>query len=110
MNETRPINRRNFIKETTVASAFMGLSPGLLASANADDNPNPPGDGKKIKVGLIGCGSVSGAYLPNLTSKPFIEVVSLCDLIIERAQKRAERFKVPNIYPNIDAMLAGAPF
>jgi hypothetical protein len=26
---------------------------------------NPTG---KIKVGLIGCGSVSGAYLPNLTS------------------------------------------
>ncbi|MBI4325097.1 MAG: Gfo/Idh/MocA family oxidoreductase [Chloroflexi bacterium] len=101
MNDTRTLNRRRFIKEATATGATLGLVPGLLAAAE------PTG---KIKVGLIGCGSVSGSYLPNLTSQPFIEVVSVCDIIVERARKRAERFKVPNVYPNIDAMLAGAPF
>jgi len=37
-------------------------------------------------------------------------VVSVCDIIPERAKKRAEQFKVPNVYPNIDEMLAGAEF
>jgi predicted dehydrogenase len=66
--------------------------------------------GSKIRVGEIGCGSVSGSYLPNLTSQPFIEVVSVCDIVVERAKKRAQQYKVPNVYPNIDEMLAGAPF
>jgi predicted dehydrogenase len=34
----------------------------------------------------------------------------LCDIKPDRALKQAERFKVANHYPNIDAMLAGVPF
>jgi predicted dehydrogenase len=66
--------------------------------------------GKKIRLGLIGCGSVSGVYLPHLTKSPYVEVVSLCDIISERAKKRAEEFNVANHYPSIEKMLAGAPF
>jgi predicted dehydrogenase len=36
--------------------------------------------------------------------------VNTCDIIVERASTAAERHKVPHHYPNIDAMLAGAPF
>jgi predicted dehydrogenase len=36
--------------------------------------------------------------------------VSLCDIRPERARSQAERFAVPNHYPHIDQMLAGAPF
>ena len=104
MNQEHITTRRHFLKDSGLAGVAIGLAPGLLA---ADAPPAPPG---KIKVGLIGCGSVSGAYLPNLTSKDYIEVVSLCDLKPERARKRAEQFKVPNTYPNIDEMLAGAKF
>jgi predicted dehydrogenase len=67
-------------------------------------------DGKKIRIGIIGCGSVSGVYLPHLTKSPYVEVVSACDIIIERAQKRAKEFNIPNVYPSIEKMLAGAPF
>lgn len=104
MNNAQGITRRHFLKESVAAGAVIGLAPSLLA---ADNPARPPG---KIKVGLIGCGSVSGAYLPNLTSKDYIEVVSVCDIRPERARKRAEQFKVPNAYPNIDDMLAGATF
>lgn len=65
---------------------------------------------KKVKVGVIGCGSVSGQYLPHLAKCPFAEVVSACDIRPERAKQRAEQFKIPNQYPNIDDMLAGAAF
>ncbi|MEY4931268.1 MAG: hypothetical protein RI909_1992, partial [Bacteroidota bacterium] len=66
--------------------------------------------GKKIKIGLIGCGSVSGVYLPHLSKSPYVDLVSVCDIIPERAKKRAEEFKVPNQYAHIDQLLAGAPF
>ncbi|HOW64931.1 MAG TPA: Gfo/Idh/MocA family oxidoreductase [Verrucomicrobiota bacterium] len=65
---------------------------------------------RRIRTGVIGCGSVSGAYLPTLKNSPFVEVVSLCDIRYERAQQRGRDFKVENTYPDIDAMLAGVPF
>ena len=100
------MDRRTFIKESALTGAALGLAPSLLTAAT----PATPGPAGKIRVGLIGCGSVSGSYLPNLTKQPFIEVVSVCDIILERAKKRAEQFKVPNVYPNIDEMLKGARF
>lgn len=96
------LNRREFTKATLLAGA--AVASGALVSSAAD------APAKRIRTGVIGCGSVSGAYLPNLTESPFVEVVSLCDIKPERARKQAERFKVDNHYPNIDAMLAGVPF
>jgi len=103
-NET--IARRQFLKETALLGAAAGIAPNLLSAESGAS----PFKGGKIRVGEIGCGSVSGSYLPNLMKQPFIEVVSVCDIKIERAKKRAEQYKVPNVYPNIDEMLAGVPF
>ena len=92
--------RRRFIQHT--GAAGLALGAGLRSDAQVPE--------RKIKVGLIGCGSVSGQYLPNLKACPFVEMVSVCDIRSERAARRAEQFKVANQYPRIDAMLAGAPF
>lgn len=64
----------------------------------------------RIRTAIIGCGSVSNAYLPVLTRSPFVEVVSLCDIRPERARRQAERFKIGQHYPHVDALLAGVPF
>jgi predicted dehydrogenase len=77
--------------------------------AGAVPASEPPAN-RRIRVGLIGCGSVSGQYLPNLAKCPYAEVVSVCDIIPERAEKRAREFGVQNHYPHIDQMLAGVPF
>src|SRR5262245_19915023 len=108
MKTDQSIDRRRFLKDTAVLGAVVGVAPNLLSAE--PDSGTGPFKGGKIRVGEIGCGNVSGSYLPNLTSQPFIEVVSVCDIILERAKKRAQQFKVPNVYPNIDEMLAGAPF
>jgi predicted dehydrogenase len=80
---------------------------GPLGAAAAE----PDGARKeRIRVGVIGCGSVSGAYLPHLAKCPFAEVVSTCDIIPERAERRAREFKIANHYPHIEKMLAGAEF
>jgi predicted dehydrogenase len=49
-------------------------------------------------------------YLPHLSQCRHVELVSACDIIIERAKAQAERFKIPSHYPHIDQMLAGARF
>ena len=108
MNRQPNLTRRDFLAQSTLATAAWAGVPLLAQASQAAGAPRVKGD--KLRVGHIGCGSVSGAYLPVMTRHPLIEVVSVCDIIPERAQKRAEQFKVPNVYPHIDAMLAGAEF
>jgi predicted dehydrogenase len=108
MKETGTMDRRSFLKQTALTSAALTGAAFLPAHALAEGAPRV--NREKVRVGLIGCGSVSGSYLPNLTSHSYIDVVSVCDIIPERAEKRAREFKVPNHYPHIDKMLAGAEF
>jgi predicted dehydrogenase len=96
------MTRTEFLHQVSLLSAGALITP--IASW-AESKPD-----KKIRVAVIGCGSVSGVYLPHLTASPFVEVVSVCDIIPERAAKRAAEFKVPNQYPHIDKLLAGAAF
>jgi len=49
-------------------------------------------------------------YLPHLSKSPYVELVSACDIIPERAEKRAKEFNIPNYYPHIDKQLAGPAF
>ncbi len=95
------LTRQEFLQRTAMAGAALLLSSleGFAISEN-----------KKLKVGVIGCGSVSTQYLPHLSKASFIEIVSVCDIIPERAVIRAKEYKVPNHYPHIDKMLAGPKF
>ena len=94
------LTRRDFTKTTLLAGAAV------LSGAAAAVAQSP----RRIRTGVIGCGSVSNAYLPVLVKCPYVEVVSLCDIRPERARKQAEKFTVAHHYPHIDAMLAGEPF
>src|SRR5258705_3765838 len=100
--QPRLVNRRHFTKAALLsASAIAAKGSSGFAAEIAP---------KKIRTAVIGCGSVSGRYLPVLTKSPFVEVVSVCDIKPERAKRRAEAFKVAHYYPHIDQMLAGEPF
>jgi predicted dehydrogenase len=52
---------------------------------------------RKVKVGVIGCGMISGIYLKNCTQvfNHILEVAACADLVPELARKRAEEFNVP---------------
>lgn len=97
--ESTNISRKEFLAQIGFIGAVFSLNPNVV-----DLNE------KKIKVGVIGCGSVSGMYLPHLSKSPYVEIVSVCDIKPERAKKRAEEFKIAHHYPNIEEMLAGEPF
>jgi predicted dehydrogenase len=111
MSPERKIERRDFLQQAAVASAAGSLAmaaatSGPLAQVRAAETTAD----RRIKVGVIGCGSVSNVYLPNLVKCPYVELVSSCDIIPERAERQARRFAIPQHYPHIDKMLAGAPF
>lgn len=99
----RSLNRRHFVKHSATAGAALAVS-GFPSAICADDKP------RRIKVGVIGCGSVSGVYLPQLSKCPYVDLVSTCDIIPERAEGRAKQFHIAHHYPHIDKMLAGAAF
>ncbi|HAK94965.1 MAG TPA: gfo/Idh/MocA family oxidoreductase [Planctomycetes bacterium] len=100
MRRKTGIDRREFMRRGTAAGAAALAARGASGAAPA----------AKIKVGVIGCGSVSRKYLPHLAGCAHAELASACDIKPERAAQAAKKFKIPNHYPQIDAMLAGAPF
>jgi predicted dehydrogenase len=104
MKPNNSITRKDFIRKSGTLAAASLLAPGIVSSVSCK-----PAD-KKIRIGIIGCGSVSGVYLPHLSECQYAELVSTCDIIFDRAKERAAKFNVPNSYPHIDQMLAGAPF
>jgi predicted dehydrogenase len=97
------ISRQQFLKQTAMAGAAILLSNLESFAAATED--------KKLRVAVIGCGSVSNRYLPQLLSSKLIEVVSLCDIKYERAEAQNKQYDVnAKTYRNIEEMLKGVPF
>lgn len=97
------VNRRSFLSSAIGTGAAVTLAATTATPVHAAAE-------KKIRVGVIGCGSVSHRYLPHLAECPFVELVSTCDIIPKRAADQAKAHNIPNHYPHIDQMLAGADF
>lgn len=95
--------RREFLGSAVGTGAALAIAGGIGPVQAADARG-------KVRVGVIGCGSVSGRYLPNLLECPYAEVVSVCDIRPERAVGQAKQYKIGEHHPHIDSMLAGAPF
>lgn len=57
---------------------------------------------KKVKIGFVGCGCISPIYLKNLT-KMFreVEIIGVCDLIRERAEKAVKEYAIPKLYEDM---------
>ncbi len=102
------LSRRSFFHTTGQATALAMLG-GSIAQALGNDAKAIP-SGKKIRVGIIGCGKVSRHYIPNMKARPFIDLVSCCDIIRTRAEDRAGEHGIPHVYGHIDEMLKGADF
>jgi predicted dehydrogenase len=101
MNEKQ--SRARFLKTTAMAGAALLVSSLEGWAATRDE--------KKLRVAVIGCGSVSNRYIPQLLSSKLIEVVSLCDIKSERAVAQNKQYNVnAKTYASIEEMLKGVPF
>lgn len=62
---------------------------------------------EKIKIGFVGVGSISGIYLENLTKKfRDVEIIGVCDLIRERAEKAVADYNLPKLYEDMYELFA----
>ena len=53
----------------------------------------------RVKVAMIGVGNISGIYLKNITQTFHeLELVGVCDLVRERAEKAQAEYGMPKIY------------
>ncbi len=50
---------------------------------------------QKVKVGVIGCGNISGIYFKNCKSLEILDIVACSDLYIEKAKSKAAEFDIP---------------
>ena len=48
-----------------------------------------------LRIGIVGCGNISGIYLKNLSSYPDTHVAACADLDLDRAKRAAEQHGVP---------------
>lgn len=100
MNDS--ISRKNFLKTTAITGAGM-----LLSSLETWATEKK----EKIRIGIIGCGSVSNRYIPHLQTSSHVQIVSLCDIKPERATEKNRQYNVgAKTYPNVTGQLSGVPF
>src|ERR1051326_6589328 len=50
---------------------------------------------RKCKVGVVGCGSISGAYLGAGKTFPVLDIVACADIVPDRAREMASEFGIP---------------
>jgi predicted dehydrogenase len=63
-----------------------------------------------VRVAVVGCGSVSESYVPHLRESPHVELVAVCDNLVEKARKHAETHRIERYYDDLDRMLSDVDF
>lgn len=58
----------------------------------------------KMKIGIIGCGSIIPAYLNYLGKSEVVEIHALADILPNKAHERAAEFGIENVF-TVDQML-----
>ena len=68
---------------------------------------------RKVRVGVVGCGAISGAYFKWMREYDILDVVAVSDLLPDRAAAKAKEFGVPRVMrveevydsPDVDIVL-----
>ena len=61
---------------------------------------------EKVKVGIIGVGSISEMHFESYKNNPAVEIYAVCDLNEQRAQEKAGKYGARRIYKNYQDLLA----
>lgn len=62
----------------------------------------------KIKIGVIGTGSISGMHLSAYRNNPQTTIYAVCDLNEERAREVATEYNVEKVYTDYRELLANS--
>ncbi|MDX1933706.1 MAG: Gfo/Idh/MocA family oxidoreductase [Capsulimonadales bacterium] len=64
-----------------------------------------PITGRKVRIGVIGCGQIAQQHFTTYKDIPDAEIVACADINPEAADKSAAKFDIPNVYYNAHDML-----
>ncbi len=77
-------------KTTKTAAKVTKAATKTTASVTKTDNVDT-----RLRVGIIGCGGIAnGKHMPAIRALKLIDIVALCDIIPERAQKAAMEYGI----------------
>ncbi len=74
------LNRRDFLKKSTVAGIGLSLAPQFFSRAGAADAPRTIGANDKIVVAVIGTNGRGLAHVGCLTGLPGTQIAYICDV------------------------------
>ena len=61
---------------------------------------------QKLKIGIIGCGSISSQrHIPSVCRNKKLKLVAICDIDNNKAMLTAKKFKIPSYYSDYKEML-----
>jgi len=60
---------------------------------------------KKIRVGIIGTGSISQLHVESYKKLEDVEVIAACDVNAERVRKYAQKYGIPNVFTDYKELL-----
>jgi len=72
----------------TTNSATASSTTGVLGTSAS---PGP------VKIGVIGCGAISGQYFGMAKNFPIVQVVACADMVPAVAEAKAKEFKIPRV-------------
>jgi predicted dehydrogenase len=61
---------------------------------------------KKVKIGMVGTGSVSDFHIQGYQAADNIELVAVCDINADRAKDFAQRYGIPHSFSALESMLS----
>jgi predicted dehydrogenase len=95
--EKQMSTRREFLKNTGLASTTAAILPSLASSAFAAASPN-----ETIGVGCIGLGTRGGDLINAVVQIPRIKVTAVCDVYKPHRQKGVQRSLNPDVKDYLD--------
>lgn len=63
----------------------------------------------KLKVAVVGCGSISRHHLDGYAQNPYTELYAVCDINETQLNKRGDQYNVTRRYTDIETMLKELP-
>ena len=60
---------------------------------------------ERVRVGVIGTGAISGAYLGMAKNFPLVEIAACADLNTDAARAKAREFQIPKVC-SVDELIA----
>jgi predicted dehydrogenase len=65
---------------------------------------------RKVRVGVVGLGNVAEKYVPHLQQSAAVELIAVCDPLVDRARSFAQAYGIEHTFHNVDQMLKQLDF